>query len=89
MIDKIDPNQIQDHLQKSPSKQPDSTKIPPNNSVDVSLQVDYARLINQAAQTPQADTEAVQQARELLKSGRLESLEYIQKAARNIIKYGI
>ncbi len=91
MIDKIYINHSQctSGLQKSPSKQPDSTKIPPNNSADVSLQVDYIRLINQAIQVPQTDTEAVQRAQELLRSGKLESPEYTRKAAKNIITSGI
>jgi len=51
MIEKIDANQIPDILEKSPSKQPDSAKTPPNNGVDASLQVNYASLIEKANQT--------------------------------------
>ena len=86
---KIDTNQIQELLQKPSLSQPGSTKALPNNSADASLQVDFASLIDQANQTPQEDTEAVQRAQELLLSGQLDSPENIQAAAENIINLGI
>ena len=89
MIEKIDTNQIQELLGQSPSKQPNSAKALPNNDADVSLQVDYASFINEATQTQQTDTEAVQQAQELLLSGQLESPQHTQAAAENIVKFGI
>lgn len=89
MIEKIDANQIPDILKKSPSKQPDSAKTPPNNGVDASLQVNYASLIEKANQTSQTDSEAVQRAQELLLSGQLESPENTRAAAEDIITFGI
>ena len=89
MIEKIDPNQIRDILEKPSSKQPDCDKTPPSNEVDASLQADYASLIEKAMQAPGADAEVVQQAQELLLSGQLESSENIRAAAENIIKFGI
>jgi hypothetical protein len=90
MIDKItDNNQAQEILRKSTTMQHNSTKIPCNDSTDVSLQIDYTSLINQAMQIPQADTQAVQRAQELLRSGQLECIEFIQEAAGNIIRLGI
>ena len=86
---KIDTNQIQNLLEQPSLSQPGSTKALPNNGADASLQVDFASLIDQANQTPQEDTEAVQRAQELLLSGQLDSPENIQAAAENIINFGI
>ena len=59
------------------------------NDVDVSVQVDYAALVDKAMQPPQADDQRVQQAKELLLSGGLESEDIIKGAIENLLKYGI
>jgi hypothetical protein len=56
---------------------------------DATVQVNFADLIGQALQGAQADADAVQQARQLLESGRLTSPENIRSAAENIITFGI
>jgi len=92
MIDRIEPRQIHPPLadsQNSSPNQPGAASTAPNNSEDVSLQVDYAHLINQATQIPQSCIEAVQQAQELLQTGQLESPQRIREAAENIIESGI
>lgn len=89
MIEKINNNQIPDILKESSSKQPVAPKVPENNQVDASLQVNYDSLIEKAKQTTQEDVNAVQQARQLLLSGELKSPENIQAAAENIVKFGI
>lgn len=91
MIEKIDPNKIQDFLEKSPSMQPNPAGHIPNNNNngDVSVQVDNASLIDKAMQVPQTDASAVQRARELLQSGQLETPKNIREAAENIIKFGV
>jgi hypothetical protein len=89
MIDKIDAHKIQDFLAKSSSKQPGSVKAHPMGDVDISLEVNYASLIERATQTQQADAEAVRRARELLRCGQLESLENIEAAAENIVQFGV
>ena len=89
MIGKIDNNQIQDILKESSSQQNEPPGISANNEVDASLQLSYDSLIEKAMQIPQADTNAVQQAQELLLSGQLESPENIRAAAQNIINLGI
>jgi hypothetical protein len=67
--------------------------VPPaagrGDDVDVSIQVDYASLIDKAMQPPQPDDQRVQQARELLLSGGLESENVIKGAIENILLYGI
>ena len=89
MIDKINTNQIRDILDKTAPQQPDSPKTPADNQVDASLQVDYAALIESAKQAPENDAQALQQARELLASGQLDTIQNISAAAENIINYGI
>ena len=88
MIEEIDTNKIRDFLEKSSSRQPDSAAALPNNDADVS-QVNYASFIDDAMQSPQTDTQAVQRARELLLSGQLESPESIREAAEYIVNCGI
>jgi hypothetical protein len=89
MIDEVDTNQIRDFLEKSPSRPPNSAGALPNNDADVSVEVNYASLIDNAVQSPQTDTQAVQRARELLLSGQLESTENVREAAENIVNFGI
>ncbi len=88
MIEKIDTNQplIDSSLS---SGQPKSARALRDKDEDVSVQVDYASLIEKAVQEPQNDAQRVQKARELLLSGQLESPENIRQAAENIVKYGI
>ena len=89
MIDEVDTNQNRDFLEKSSSRQPNSAKVLPNDEADVSVQVNYASLIDNAMQSPPTDTQAVQRARELLLSGQLESPENVREAAENIVNFGI
>ncbi len=89
MIEKIDTSKVQEALDKSKPKQSDSVSPVPKNDTDVSVQVNYASLIEQATQPLQTDAEVIQQARKLLESGRLESQENILDAAKNIVKFGI
>lgn len=88
MIGKIDINQLP--LEPSSSSgQLNATNALSGNDADVSVQVQYAHLVEKAMQLTQTDTERVQQARELLLSGQLERPENIQKAAENIVTFGI
>jgi hypothetical protein len=89
MIEEVDTNQIRDFLEKSSSRQPNSAGPLPNEDVDVSVQVNYASLIDKALQSPQTDDQAVQRARELLLSGQLETLENTREAAEYIVTFGI
>ncbi len=89
MIDEVDTNQIRDFLEKSSSRPPNSAGALPNNDADVSVEVNYASLIDNAVQSPQTDTQAVQRAQELLLSGQLENPENVREAAENIVNFGI
>jgi len=67
--------------------------VPPGakrgSDVNVSIQVNYASLVDKAMQPPQTDDRQVQQARELLLSGGLDSDEIIKGAIDNLLLYGI
>jgi len=86
---KIDTNQIQDVLQNLSSGQPNGTRHASNANVDVSLQVDYEAFIANATQLPQQDTDAVQNAKQLLSSGQLDTPDNTRRAAENILTYGM
>jgi len=89
MIDKIGPNSqplIESGLSAG---QPNPPGVIRGNDVDVSVQVDYASLVDKAMQPPKTDDQLVQQARELLLSGKLDSMGMIREAAENILKYGV
>lgn len=61
----------------------------PDNTQDASLQVSFDSLIEQAKQIPTDDGSAVARAKALIASGQLDTPENIQKAAQNILKYGV
>ena len=73
----------------SSNTQPIAPGAKRGSDVDVSIQVDYASLIDKAMQPPQSDDQQVQQARELLLSGGLESEDIIKGVIENILLYGI
>ena len=89
MIDKIETSQVPEPLEKSSAKQHSPASPVPKNDTDVSVQVDYASLIEQATKPLQTDAEVTQRARLLLKSGELESLESIMEAVKYMLRYGI
>ena len=89
MIDKIGTNNQPLIDSGSSTGQPNSSGAIRGNDVDVSIQVNYASLVDKAMQPPETDDQRVQQARELLLSGKLDSMDIIREAAENILKYGV
>lgn len=89
MIDKIQDNQIRELLQALSSRQPNAGGAIANNDTDVSVQVNHACLINQAIQVSPEYEDVVGAARELLRSGQLESLQNCREAAESIVMFGI
>ena len=86
MIDRIDNNQP---LAGVSSMFQNTKRASTDNDLDVSINGDYSSLIDKAMKSPQADTEIIEKARELLQTGELESPQNILKAAENIITLGI
>jgi len=89
MIDKINTNQIREMLEKSAALLPDASTPRVDTQIDASLQTDFGSLIEDAVKSPQTDEQAVQNARELLASGQLETPENFIDAAMRIIDFGI
>lgn len=89
MIEKIKNNQAQDILKEASLKQSEPSKGSASNQADASLQVSHDSLIEQAKQIPTEDAGVVQQARQLLLSGQLDTPENIKVAAEAIVKFGI
>jgi hypothetical protein len=88
MIDNIESTRIQEISSNSPIRQSDFAKIPLDDDIDVSLKISYAYIINRATQIPETDN-SVQEACELLKSGRLENNASTRAAAEKMIELGI
>jgi hypothetical protein len=89
MIDKININQIPDPFDGSSAGRQNRSKAAANNNADATLQIDYARLIEQAVNSKPAQTDAVQKAIELIESGQLDNPANIREAAANIVKFGV
>jgi hypothetical protein len=89
MIDKIGTNNQPLIESGSSSGQPNPPGALRGNDVDVSIQVNYASLVDKAMRPPKTDDQLVRQARKLLLSGELDSEEIIRAAAENILEYGI
>ena len=88
MIDKIVNNQSP--IEPEPStRQPNSAGAHTNNKADVSLQVNYASLIEKAMQCPPADEKLLQRAKGLLMSGKVNSKDIIKGAAEDMVLFGI
>jgi len=89
MIEKIGSNNQPLIESGSSTGQPNTSGALRGNDVDVSIQVNYASLVDKAMQPPKTDDKLVRQARELLLSGELENEDIIEGAVKNILEYGI
>ena len=89
MIDKININQISDHFDGSSAGKSNRSKAVTSNQADDTLQIDNARLIEQAVNSQPTNTDAVQKTRELIQSGQLDTPANIKEAAANIAKFGV
>ena len=89
MIEKIENYKVPDMPRESSPTQSGTANTPTKTELDASLQVSYDSLIEQAKQPPQEDADVVQQARQLLFSGQLDSTENILSAAEAIVNFGI
>jgi len=89
MIDNINANQVGHLLGKSLPFNTDAPASRPRNDADAALNVRFGDLINQARQSAAEKSQAVDEARELIESGRLTSSQNIEAAARNMLSFGI
>lgn len=89
MIDNIQNNQVTHAIGSSAFPHADTANRRLCEDSDATLQVNFADLIDQAVQATEADADAVQKARESLRSGRLTAAESIYSAAQDIVTFGI
>ena len=102
MINKLDSNQISEGALNTRNGVPGATQTVnhntspqvntqnrPDSAQDASLQVSFGSLIEQAKQRPIEDGSAVARAKARIASGQLDTPENIQKAAQNILNYGV
>ena len=88
MIDKIENNKLPD-VMKQTSKHSGPSTNSANNLEDASLQITHDSLIEQANNVPSQNSNAVEEARQLILSGQLDTPENIRAAAEAIIKFGV
>ena len=86
MIDKIENNQP---LSGASSMLTNAKKALSDNDLDISINTNYACLIEMAKNSSPGDEEVIERARESIRTGELESQTSIQKAAENILAFGI
>jgi hypothetical protein len=89
MIENINASQMSPILGNTPLQSVDPAKSRPTKEPDATLQISFADLIEKAKQPPVANEQAVQEAKELLLSGKLTSPENIRSAAQSILDFGI
>jgi hypothetical protein len=88
MIDKINNNPVQQFVKNEQLETQNKIKNGVTND-SVKTSVSCERLLASAQQLDTEDNQAVQNARNLLLSGQLDTPENIKKAAENILKFGI
>ena len=86
MIDRIDNNQPLTGASSMFSK---AKRAFSDNDLDVSINTDYSSLIEMAIKSSQTDAELIEKARELVRTGELESLRNFRETAENIVTFGI
>ena len=89
MIDRIGTDQIRDMAEQPAAKQAEAAKTASDNQAAASLQADYAALVEKALQIPETNASAVEEAKQLLLSGGLDTLDSAKEAARKILELGI
>jgi hypothetical protein len=85
----IDNNSISDVLNEVSRHQAGSSKNTAVPQADASLQLTHNTLIEEAKQTQIQDQAAVENARQLINSGQLDTVENIRAAAEAIAQFGI
>lgn len=89
MIENIQNNHVAPMMGLNAAPHADAANRPATGDPDATIQVNFADMVNQALQTAETDTDAVEQARKLVQSNRLTSPENIRAAAENILTFGI
>ncbi len=85
----LGPQELPDPTRSTQAAKPVQVAAAAGDVDGANLDLQMAALQRQAAQTPDIDTDAVEQARQLLKSGQLDTPDAILRAARNMLNRGI
>lgn len=88
MIDKIDNNKVSD-IVKDVAKQSQPLNRSVADLADASLQISNESLIDKANELPSENTSAVEEAKKLIASGQLDTIDNIKAAAQSILKFGV
>ena len=89
MIQNINANAIQDIMPRPAQRNGQEARSASGASTDATLQIQYAPLVAEAIRTSEPSGEAVQRAKALLACGQLDTVENIQRAAQNLLDYGV
>jgi hypothetical protein len=89
MIENIQNNHVAHRMGISAAPHADPSGRPTADNSDATVQVHFADMVNQALQTTETDTDAVERARQLLQSNQLTSPENIRAVAENLLTFGI
>ena len=71
------------------SKRENPAKKVKNDAMLATVKMKYARIIEQAKKGGSVDPELVNEAKKMLASGALDTLEGARRAAEKLLKYGI
>ncbi len=89
MIENIQNNHVAQRMGMNPASHADTANRTPADDSDATLQVNFADMVNKAMQVDEMGTDAVEKAKELLRSNRLTTTENIRSAAENMLTFGI
>ncbi len=89
MIEPIDNRQMPIVSKDSSSLKSKPAGSDADSVQNASLEVSYAPLLEKAKAPQREDITAVERAKQLLKSGQLDSPENIRSAAKNMVEFGI
>jgi hypothetical protein len=87
MINRIDTSLIKEFLPNAGKKE--GPAKPSALQPDAAIQVAYGDLIAGAMDNPETSEMAVEKAKDLVTSGKIDSAEYIQEAAQNMLALGV
>jgi len=89
MITQINKTAIQDMILKSDLKKEKPLQKLETPGPDASLQTEYGNLISKAMEADGAGQMVIQQAKELIADGSIDSIEAMRRAAQSLIDQGI
>ena len=87
-MDDIQIDRVGQALGKTPLAHPDPANTSPQGGSDATVEVEFADILSKARQVDETDAEAMQKARELLRTAQLTSEENLRATAEDIVTFG-